>query len=120
MNTVINNKKAVYLWIKRGLIYCLGLFIMAAGVVFSVRSALGVSPVTCLASVTSQISGWNLGVCTAATYCLYILAELIILRRSFKAAMLLQIAVSFFSVCWSGLPCACFHSCPRRTAMSCA
>ena len=88
--------KNIFTWAKRGLIYCLGLFIMAIGVVFSVKSALGVSPVTCLANVTSQISGLEMGVCTTATYCLYILAEVLILRRDFKPAMLLQIVASFF------------------------
>ncbi len=83
-------------WAKRGLIYCLGLFIMAIGVVFSVRSALGVSPVTCLANVASQISGLEMGVCTTATYCLYIVVEVIILRRDFKPQMLLQLVASFF------------------------
>ncbi len=57
-------QKRVLLWSKRLLIYFLGLFIMAVGVVFSVKSALGVSPVTCLANVVSQITSINLGVCT--------------------------------------------------------
>jgi uncharacterized membrane protein YczE len=75
---------------------------MAIGVVFSVKSALGVSPVTCLANVLYQIAshkGWSgigLGMCTTASYCLYILVELIILRRDFEAKMLLQIIASFF------------------------
>lgn len=89
-------KTSLLTWAKRGLIYCLGLFIMAIGVVFSVKSALGVSPVTCLANVTSQISGLEMGVCTTVTYCLYILVEVIILRRDFKPQMLLQLVASFF------------------------
>ncbi len=87
-------KKGI-LWAKRLLVYFAGLFIMAIGVVFSVKSALGVSPVTCLANVTSQISGVNLGICTTSVYCLYIFVELLILRRDFKAEMLLQIVASF-------------------------
>ena len=89
-------------WGKRFLVYCFGLFIMAIGVVFSVKSALGVSPVTCLANVVFQIMGdrkitsMGLGVCTTGVYCLYILAELLILRRDFKPEMLLQIVASFF------------------------
>ena len=39
------------LWGKRVLIYVLGLFIMAVGVVFSARSSLGVSPVSSLGNV---------------------------------------------------------------------
>ena len=89
------------LWAKRLLVYFLGLFIMAVGVVFSVRSALGVSPVTCLANVTYQIFGvdmgisaLSLGVCTTLTYCVYILVEIVILGRNFKPTVLLQIVAS--------------------------
>ena len=87
---------SLLVWLKRGLIYFLGLFIMALGVVFSVKSALGVSPVTSLANVTHQITGIALGICTTGTYCFYILVEILILRKDFKAHMLLQILASFF------------------------
>ena len=88
-------------WGKRLLVYCAGLFIMAIGVVFSVKSALGVSPVTCLANVLYQILGdmavpVGLGICTTASYCLYILIELLILRKDFQVQYLLQIVASFF------------------------
>lgn len=82
------------LYAKRGIVYILGLFIMAIGVVFSVKSALGVSPVTCLANVVHQISKIDIGVCTTATYCFYIVVEILILRRDFKLSMLLQIVAS--------------------------
>lgn len=89
------------LWFKRLITYFLGLFIMAIGVVFSVKSTLGVSPVTCLANVSYQIFGvdngislLSLGVCTTLTYCIYILAEVLLLRRDFKTHMLLQIVAS--------------------------
>ncbi len=88
-------QKTILLWAKRLLVYFVGLFIMAIGVVFSVKSALGVSPVTSLANVTSQITGRDLGLCTTCVYCLYILVELILLRRDFKPEMLLQIVASF-------------------------
>lgn len=90
------------LWTKRVLIYLVGLYLMAVGVVFSAASSLGVSPVGSLANVLYQIgldrgapSYVNLGNCTIAVYCLYILTEVILLRRDFKASMLLQLAASF-------------------------
>ena len=97
-----NRHGTVLTWAKRLLTYCFGLFIMAVGVVFSVKSALGVSPVTCLANVVYQImldrniAAMSLGVCTTAVYCLYILVEVLILRRDFRPDMLLQIVASFF------------------------
>ena len=95
------NRTMVLRWAKRLLVYCTGLFIMAIGVVFSVKSALGVSPVTCLANVLYQILGdmafpIGLGVCTTVSYCLYILIELLILRKDFRPQQLLQIVASFF------------------------
>lgn len=97
----MKNDQTLFLWVKRLAVYLLGLFIMAIGVVFSVKSALGVSPVTCLANVTYQIFGvdkgistLSLGACTTLTYCVYILAEALILRRDFKPHMLLQIVAS--------------------------
>ena len=54
-------REHLILWVKRLAVYLLGLFIMAIGVVFSVKSALGVSPVTCLANVTYQIFGVSSG-----------------------------------------------------------
>ena len=50
------NQEFVLRWAKRLLVYLAGLFCMALGVVFSVKSALGVSPVTCLANVVYQIT----------------------------------------------------------------
>jgi len=89
------------LWLRRVLIYLAGLLLMAMGVVFSARSGLGVSPVGSLANVlfliarALELPAWvNLGNCTTGVYCLYILTELIILRRDFELKMLLQLLAS--------------------------
>lgn len=96
------NKSFLLLWGKRFAVYFVGLYCMAIGVVLSARSSLGVSPVGSLANVLYQIGlagdapAWvNLGNCTTGVYCLYILAELLILRRDFKPQMLLQLVASF-------------------------
>lgn len=109
-------QKTILRWSKRLFVYFLGLFIMAIGVVFSVKSALGVSPVTCLANVVSQITAVDLGVCTTAVYCLYILAEFLILRRDFKPDMLLQIVASFVFGTLVSLATALFAFLPAPTA----
>lgn len=109
-------EKTLICWCKRLLVYFLGLFIMAIGVVFSVKSALGVSPVTCLANVVSQITAVNLGVCTTFVYCLYILAEFLILRRDFQPKMLLQIVASFIFGALVSLANALFAFLPAPTA----
>ena len=89
------------LWGKRILVYVLGMYLMAIGVVCSSRSALGVTPVSSLGNVLYQIGASagapafvNLGNCTTAVFCLYLVIEFLILRRDFKPAMLLQVAAS--------------------------
>ena len=98
MNT---KSRPVLVWGKRLFIYVLGLYIMAVGVVFSSRSALGVTPVSSLGNVLYQIgasagapSFVNLGNCTTAAFCLYLVAEFLVLRRDFKPAMLLQVVAA--------------------------
>ena len=95
------NTNPLLLWGKRLLLYVLGLFIMAVGVVFSSRSSLGVTPVSSLGNVLYLIARdagapafVNLGNCTTGVFCLYLLAEFLVLRRDFKPAMLLQVAAA--------------------------
>ena len=95
------NRSDLLLWGKRLLIYVVGLYLMAIGVVFSSKSSLGVSPVSSLGNVLFRIGqdagapAWvNLGNCTTAVFCLYLVVELLILGKDFKPAMLLQIVVS--------------------------
>jgi uncharacterized membrane protein YczE len=74
--------------------YCLGLFIMALGVAFSVRSNLGVSPVNSIPYVVSRITGVEMGICTTAVFIGFIFIQILIMRRDFKWLNLLQIICS--------------------------
>ena len=92
------DRAALLRWTKRLLCYLGGMYLIATGVVISARSALGVSPVGSLANVLYQIAldrsapdYVNLGNLTTVTYCLYILAEFLLLRRDFRLTMLLQL-----------------------------
>lgn len=81
---------------KRLLIYCLGMFSIAVGVAFSVRSDLGVSPVNSIPYVLSErFTGISMGTFTTAIFFCYILVQALILRRDFSPARLLQIICSF-------------------------
>lgn len=89
------------LWGKRLLIYILGVFLMAIAAVLSARSSLGVGPVNSLGNVLYQVGRSagapayvNLGNCTTAVFCLYLLAEYLLLLREFRPAMLLQLVAS--------------------------
>ena len=74
-------------------IYCLGLLILAFGIALAVNSNLGVSPVSSLPYVVSQIAGISLGTCTILVYICYILLQMVISRK-FQPALLLQLVFS--------------------------
>lgn len=73
------------------MIYCIGLFIMAVGVTFSVKSNLGVSPVNAIPYVVSIILGVDQGLCVSVIFCSYIILQILILRKDFKFQNFLQI-----------------------------
>ena len=75
-------------------IYCLGLLILAFGIALSVNSNLGVSPVSSLPFVVSQILNISLGTCTIIVYGVYILLQMVLGGRKFQPALLLQLVFS--------------------------
>ncbi len=82
-------------WIKKLIQYFIGLFLLSLGVGISVASGLGVSPVSALPYVISQISGFELGACTTGIFIIYLILQIIILRKDFKPYSFIQIAISF-------------------------
>lgn len=81
-------------WVFRVLIYVLGLFFMAIGVAISVNANLGISPVNSLPYVISQISGFALSSCVIGVFTVYIVAQIVLLRRKFKWINLTQLIFS--------------------------
>ena len=78
----------------RILIYVIGLFFMAIGVAISVNANLGISPVNSLPYVISQISGLALSSCVIGVFTVYLLAQIVLLRREFKWINLTQLIFS--------------------------
>ena len=76
--------------LRRLLLYGLGLFLMALGVVASVRSDLGISPVNSLPYVLSQTTGVDQGLLTTLVFCLFIFCQILLLRRDFSPIQLFQ------------------------------
>lgn len=81
-------------WVFRVLVYVLGLFFMAAGVAVSVNANLGISPVNSLPYVIGQISGFALSSCVIGVFTVYIIAQIVLLRREFKWINLTQLIFS--------------------------
>lgn len=83
------------IWIKKSIVYVLGLFILALGIALSVKSNLGVAPVSSVPFVLAKITGLTLGTITALVYILNMAVQAAVLRREYKPVNLLQIAASF-------------------------
>lgn len=79
---------------RRTAVYLVGLFLMTIGVNLSVLSGLGVSPIDTIPYVVSLISGKSLGLCTTLVFSVYILLQILILRRDFRWFNLLQLIIS--------------------------
>ncbi len=84
---------------RRFFVYLLGLFILAFGVSVSVKSSLGVSPVNSVPYVISLAFNLDQGMMTTIIFSLFVLFQIAILRKNFKAHNLLQVLyASFFGV----------------------
>lgn len=77
----------------RYFILVLGLFILALGIGFSAAAALGVSPASCFPYVLSKAFPITMGTLTIMMQTLFMIAQIAILRKEFKAVQLLQMGV---------------------------
>lgn len=80
--------------LRRILIYIAGLFFLAFSVSISANSGLGISPVNSLPYVMALVSGFQLGNCVIAVYCLYVVIQILLLGKDFKWFSLFQIIFS--------------------------
>ncbi len=76
-------------------LYLSGLFITALGINITIRSDLGVSPVSSFPLTLSKVVGISLGTVTIVVYAFFVLAEVLLLGRRFKARNLLQLLFNF-------------------------
>ena len=77
----------------RILFYFGGLFIMTAGIAASVKSALGVSPVSSIPYTLTCVWGVEMGLATIIFHSALVVLQLILLRRNFKLKNFLQVFV---------------------------
>ena len=73
--------------------YFIGLFIMTIGISVSVKSNLGVSPVSSIPYTMTCVWGIEMGKATIIFHIFLVLIQLLILRKNFKPISLLQIPV---------------------------
>lgn len=78
---------------NRLICYFVGLFIMTIGIALSVKSDLGVSPVSSIPYTLTVCCGIEMGRATVLFHCVLIIMQVFILRKNFKLKSLLQLPV---------------------------
>ena len=81
--------------VKRYLFLCVRLCIMAFGVTFSIEANLGTSPISSLPYVTSLLTPLSVGNTTILMHCVFILIQIMILRKRYEPVQLMQLPVAF-------------------------
>ena len=89
------NKLPVYI-LKRYLLLLAGLSIMAFGVAFSIKASLGTSPISSVPFVVSLFTPLTVGTATITMHCVFILMQILILRKHYHLIQLMQLPVAFF------------------------
>lgn len=74
-------------------VYFAGLFVMTIGIALSVKSNLGVSPVSSIPYTMTRVWGIEMGNATIIFHCALVLIQFLILRKNFSTLILLQIPV---------------------------
>ncbi len=80
--------------ITRCIVLIIGLFVVSLGVSLSVRADLGTSPISCVPYVYSLQYPLSMGTISTIIFCLFILAQVVILKTDFHPIQLLQIPVA--------------------------
>ena len=81
---------------QRIFLYIIGVFALSLGVVFTINSNLGVSPIQAIPFVTSLITGFSMGSSVFAVLAVFTLLQILILRRDFKWIQITQLIATFF------------------------
>ncbi|MBQ3075270.1 MAG: YitT family protein [Clostridia bacterium] len=82
--------------IKRYFLFILCLFFIGLGIALAKHSALGISPISSVANVLSlKWEFLTLGNWLTVMNCVFILLQILVLRKNFKIVQLLQLPLSF-------------------------
>ena len=73
--------------------YFIGLFVMTIGIALSVKSNLGVSPVSSIPYTITCVWGLEMGKATILFHVVLVLIQILLLRKNFKPAQLLQVPI---------------------------
>lgn len=80
--------------LKKALVSVIGFSIMAFGIAFSIKAELGTSPISSVPYAASEISGLTVGMATIVMHCVFILLQVVLLRREYELFQLSQLPVA--------------------------
>ena len=83
------------MWIKRIILFVGGLFVMSLGVGLSIKSGLGVTPISSIPYSLTLASGVNIGITTVIFNVLLVFFQIPILKKRFNPKRLLQLINAF-------------------------
>lgn len=89
------NRERKYV-LRRYLLLMAGLSVMAFGVAFSIKADLGTSPISSVPYVVSLFAPLTVGTATIVMHCVFILLQILILRKDYHPIQLMQLPVAFF------------------------
>ena len=99
--------------------YFIGLFVMTIGIALSVKSNLGVSPVSSIPYTITCVWGIEMGKATILFHIVLVILQILLLRKNFKPVQLLQIPVGvifgYFTTFCNYM--ACFLPTPENLAI---
>lgn len=95
MNSAGNTSLSPALIVKKLIVLVAGLFVLAFGIALSSKSGIGVSPSASLSYVLSLIFPLSMGTFTMLINAVFILLQILLLRKDYKPVNLLQAAVVF-------------------------
>lgn len=85
--------------IKKYFLLLAGFAVMAFGVAFSIKASLGTSSISSVPYVFSLFTPLTVGTATISMHCVFILLQILILRKNYHLIQLMQFPVAFFFGC---------------------
>lgn len=82
-------------FIKKLLVYIVGILVLAIGINISKLSQLGISPVSAVPYACELIWGIELGKASLLVFIVLIFLQIVLLRKNYKAIQLLQLACTY-------------------------
>lgn len=85
-------------FMKRVVVFIVGLLIMAFGVSFSVKAGIGISPISCVPYIYSLHFPLSIGEFTILLNVIFMIIQITILRKNYKLIQLVQLPALIFLV----------------------